>query len=164
MKRKPKTRRGSPEAIEKRRAARAFNDLLSGGARAVRDGRTEKRRQRLLSELEQGTARAGAQPLKPIDVLSRVQALLELGETVAAIKKACKPPRPIEGTAEVVERVRKLHDAYGFHPEAYQFVGIDTPTLKKARVGAPVLAGGHGPMKKVRGARAGASAARERAA
>src|SRR5689334_230828 len=108
MKMKPKTRRGSPEAIEKRRAARAFNDLLSGGARVVRDGRTEKRRQRLLSELERGTARAGAQPLKPIDVLSRVQALLELGETVAAIKKACKPPRPIESTTALVEHVRRL--------------------------------------------------------
>ncbi|NUO50522.1 MAG: hypothetical protein HOV80_16830 [Polyangiaceae bacterium] len=151
MKTKAKTRRGSAEAIEKRRAARAFNDLLSGGARAARDGRTEKRRQRLLSELEKGTARAGAQPLKPIDILSRVQALLDLGETVAAIKKACKPPRAIDATAELVERVRRLHEAYGFHPEAYQFVGIDAPTLKKARIARPALAGGR-PAARARAA------------
>ncbi|MEO7094506.1 MAG: hypothetical protein ABI175_14720, partial [Polyangiales bacterium] len=69
-------RRGSPEAIEKRKVARMFNDLLGGrGASSAKlDGRTEKRRQRLLRELEQGAAR-GARELKPLDVLQRVQEL-----------------------------------------------------------------------------------------
>ncbi len=60
---KAQNRRGSPEAIEKRRAARLFNDILGGrsaGAKKL-DGRTEKRRQRLLRELEAGTARGSRQ-------------------------------------------------------------------------------------------------------
>src|SRR5579862_8479460 len=78
---KPQNRRGSPEAIEKRRVARLFNDILGGqGAGAhKRDGRTEKRRQRLLRELELGKAR-GSRELKPLDVLHRVHELLGLGE------------------------------------------------------------------------------------
>src|SRR6476620_5391427 len=83
-------RRGSPEAIEKRRAARMFNDVLGGNAAGGRlDGRTEKRRQRLLQELESGLAR-GSRELKPLDVLSRVQELLELGEPLASIRKVAK--------------------------------------------------------------------------
>ena len=56
---KAQNRRGSPEAIEKRRAARVFNDVLGGRASGAHklDGRTEKRRQRLLKELEDGMAR-----------------------------------------------------------------------------------------------------------
>src|SRR5262245_50389402 len=71
-------RRGSPEAIEKRRVARIFNDVLSGrGAGAHKlDGRTEKRRQRLLKELEAGKAR-GSRELKPLDVLQHVQELMD---------------------------------------------------------------------------------------
>src|SRR5215813_11555497 len=65
-------RRGSPEAIEKRRVARVFNDILGGrGASSHKlDGRTEKRRQRLLKELEAGKAR-GSRELKPLDILQR---------------------------------------------------------------------------------------------
>src|SRR4029079_1346699 len=85
---RPPNRRGSPEAIEKRRVARVFNDILGGrGAAAHKlDGRTEKRRQRLLKELEAGKAR-GSRELKPLDVLQRVQELMDLGETVSSIRK-----------------------------------------------------------------------------
>lgn len=98
---KPPNRRGSPEAIEKRRAGRFFNDVL-GGRRTGdgrRDGRTEKRRQRLLHELEKGVAR-GSRELKPLDVLQRVQELIELGEPISSIRKVAKvrktavPPSP----------------------------------------------------------------------
>src|SRR5271163_3885601 len=84
-------RRGSPEAIEKRRVARLVNDILGGrGAGAhKRDGRTEKRRQRLMRELEAGKAR-GARELKPLDVLQRVNELLELGEPLSSIRKIAK--------------------------------------------------------------------------
>jgi len=70
-------RRGSPEAIEKRRVARVFNDILGGrGASAHKlDGRTEKRRQRLLKELEAGCAR-GTRELKPLD-LARSEGYME---------------------------------------------------------------------------------------
>jgi len=130
----PENRRGSAEAIEKRRAARRFNDVLMGGARPARDGRTEKRRQRLLKELADGTARGGKAPLKPIDVLLRVQTLLELGERVSALRKVRRPPKAIPSTAELLDGVRRLHRAYDFDPEVYQFVGLDLSTLRQAGV------------------------------
>jgi len=133
---KPQNRRGSPEAIEKRRAARLFNDVLGGrGARANRlDGRTEKRRQRLLAELENGKARGGSRDLKPLDVLQRVQQLMELGEPLSSIRKVTKVRRmklPPESLHEVVGR---LHQAYKFRPETYRFVGIGDEVLRSAGV------------------------------
>ncbi len=135
---KPLNRRGSPEAVEKRRIARLFNDVLGGAAGAPqRDGRTEKRRQRLLKELEEGLAR-GKRELKPIDVLLRVNELLLLGEPLAQLRKVVKV-RPTEGTfdtAGIVEVVARLHEAYGFLPEAYRFVGIGDDVLARAGIGA----------------------------
>src|SRR5690348_13932449 len=88
---KPPNRRGSPEAIEKRRAARMFNDVLGGLGTGTGklDGRTEKRRQRLMKELEAGMAR-GSRELKPLDVLQRVQELMDLGEPLSSIRKVAK--------------------------------------------------------------------------
>src|SRR5580704_16070805 len=88
---KPPNRRGSPEAVEKRRVARLFNDVLGGRGSGARkhDGRTEKRRQRLLRELESGKLR-GAHELKPLDVLVRVNELLDLGEPLRSIRKVAK--------------------------------------------------------------------------
>jgi len=127
--------RGSPDVVEKRRAARAFNEALLGGVgAALVDGRTERRRRRLLEELSQGTIRGGKRELKPIEVLSRVQELLDLGEPLAAIRKACPKPRPIEATPEIIERIRQIHEAYTFPAAAYTFVGLDTAALKKAGV------------------------------
>lgn len=132
---RPPNRRGSPEAIEKRRAARVFNDVLGGrglGASKL-DGRTEKRRQRLLKELSDGKAR-GARELKPLDVLQRVQELMDLGEPLANIRKVAKvrkSPVPAEGIIDVVER---LHRAYAFRPEVYRFVGIGEDVLRAAGV------------------------------
>jgi hypothetical protein len=127
-------RRGSPDAVEKRRAARKFNELLLGGGSRSGDGRTERRRKRLLAELAEGTARRGKRALKPIDVLSRVEELLELGEPLASIRKACPPPPPVEVTAELIEGLRLLHHAYGFSADAYRFVGLDAQALRKAGV------------------------------
>lgn len=127
-------RRGSPDAVEKRRAARRFNELLLGGGGRAGDGRTERRRRRLLAELAEGVARRGKRALKPIDVLSRVEELLELGEPLASIRKACPPPPPVEVTAELVEGLRHLHRAYGFSADVYRFVGLDAHALRKAGV------------------------------
>ncbi len=129
-------RRGSPEAIEKRRAARMFNDVLGGGSGAKLDGRTEKRRRRLLHELETGKAR-GKHDLKPLDVLQHVQELLELGETIAAIRKVAKTKRAtldLGDAEEVAVVIGRLHRAYGFRPETYRFVGIGDEVLREAGV------------------------------
>ncbi|MFT3770082.1 MAG: hypothetical protein QM820_32030 [Minicystis sp.] len=128
-------RRASPEAVEKRRAARLFNKAMLGEGRGGRsDGRTERRRRRLLEELAKGAARGGKRELKPIDVLARVQELIALGEPLASIRKACPKPRPVEATPELIEGVRRIHEAYAFPADAYAFVGVDTETLHAAGV------------------------------
>ena len=150
--RKAPSRRASPEVIEKRGAARAFNEALlgMGAGAALVDGRTERRRRRLLEELSQGTARGGKRELKPIEVLSRVQELLLLGEPLASIRKACPRPRPVEATPEVIEGIRRIHEAYTFPASAYRFVGLDAEALRKAGVIEPT----RGPTRKAASGRA----------
>jgi hypothetical protein len=132
---KPQNRRGSPEAIEKRRAARLFNDVLGGrGAGAhKRDGRTEKRRQRLMRELESGKVR-GARELKPLDVLVRVHELMELGESLRSIRRIAKVRKTTVPADEMIDVVSRLHKAYGFRPECYRFVGVGEDVLRSAGV------------------------------
>ncbi len=127
-------RRGSPEAIAKRRAARAFNDLLAPESRARLDGRTEQRKKRLLAELEAGKHRGSGKALKPIDVLAHVDELLSLGESIASLKKICAPPPPQPAGERLIELVTELHQAYGFRPESYRFVGIALDVLRQAGV------------------------------
>jgi hypothetical protein len=163
------TRRASPEAVEKRRAARLFNQALLGEAGPSRDGRTERRRKRLLKELSDGMARGGKRELKPIDVLSRVQELLALGEPLASIRKACPRPRPVEITEEILEGIRRIHRAYTFPIAAYAFVGLPEEALREAGIPAgpglrrakprrgeaarpPAKAGTRGASKRRRGA------------
>jgi hypothetical protein len=132
---RPPNRRGSPEAIEKRRAGRFFNDVL-GGRRTgdgKLDGRTEKRRQRLLRELEKGVAR-GTRELKPLDVLQRVQELIELGEPISSIRKVAKVRKTSVPPDSMIEVVGRLHQAYHFRPETYRFVGIGEEVLRSAGV------------------------------
>lgn len=128
-------RRGSPEAIEKRRVARVFNDILGGHGAASHklDGRTEKRRQRLLKELEAGKAR-GSRELKPLDVLQRVQELMDLGEPLSSIRKVAKVKKPAVTPEAIVGVVERLHRAYSFRPEVYRFVGIGEDVLREAGV------------------------------
>jgi len=132
---RPLNRRGSPEAIEKRRVARVFNDILGGrGAAAHKlDGRTERRRQRLLKELEGGKAR-GSRELKPLDVLQRVQELMDLGEPLSAIRKVTKVRKQSLAPEAIVGVVERLHRAYSFRPEVYRFVGIGEEVLREAGV------------------------------
>jgi hypothetical protein len=132
---KPPNRRGSPEAIEKRRVARLFNDILGGrGSGAHKhDGRTEKRRQRLLRELEAGKVR-GSREMKPLDVLQRVHELMELGEPLSSIRKVAKVRRTTVPAESMVEVVSRLHKAYGFRPECYRFVGVGDEVLRSAGV------------------------------
>lgn len=131
---RPLNKRGSPEAIEKRRVARMFNDVLGGGGATTKlDGRTAKRRQRLLRELEENKAH-GERELKPLDVLQRIEELLALGEPIANVKKVRKIPRSMPPAAATVLLIQRLHHAYGFRKETYKFVGISDEVLTEAGV------------------------------
>jgi hypothetical protein len=128
--------RGSPEAIQKRRVARRLNDLMLG-RKAVgtrRDGRTEKRRRRLLAELEKGTKNPD-KGLKAIDVLRHVHDLLELGEPISSIRKVTRiRPHPEISVEEAVTILRDLHSAYRFRAEVYRFLGLPSEALTAARI------------------------------
>ncbi len=137
-------RRGSPEAVAKRRAGRAFNDLLDPGARKA-DGRTEKRRQRLRAELEAGQTKQG-RALKPLDVLSHANELLELGEDPAELRRIRKARPARDFDERLLDVLGELHQAYGFRVEVYALLGIDDDALKRAGV--------VGPKRRARKARA----------
>ena len=127
--------RGSAEAIEKRRVARQLNSILSGGSKrgAKTDGRTEKRRLRLLEELREGR---NGKALKPIDVVSHINELLELGETVSSLRKQGVKAMRLDSTPEVLEIVHKTQSAYNFRAEAWKMLGINIDS-KPARAAAP---------------------------
>jgi hypothetical protein len=127
-------RRGSPEAIAKRRAGRAFNVLLDSEAAHRLDGRTQKRRLRLIEELESGQGRGSRQPLKPLDLLSRLDELLSLGEPVAGLRGICRPLATPRDESALVRALADLHRAYGFRSEAYRLAGLSAPLLAKAGV------------------------------
>ncbi|MGF1465907.1 MAG: hypothetical protein ACFCGT_07215 [Sandaracinaceae bacterium] len=121
------SRRGSPEAIEKRRAARALNAIFAGRQEGPQglDGRTEKRRQRLVAELKEGKSAKG-EPLQPVEQLQHVDDLMEIGETVASLRKqGVKFPRTrvaeLRGADDLIEQVQ---EAYDFRAEAWRILGV----------------------------------------
>ncbi len=120
---KAATGRGSKEAIEKRRVARQLNALLTGGIKAGSklDGRTEKRRLRLIKELKDG--RSG-KPLKPIDFVTHVDELLDLGESIASLKKAGVKPRKTELSPEILGAVERTQEAYQLRAESWKMLGV----------------------------------------
>ncbi len=120
---KPTGGRGSAQAIEKRRVARQLNAVLTGGSprSGGLDGRTEKRRQRLIKELADGK---NGKALKPIDVVAHVDELLEIGETLSSLKKQGVKPQKTEITPEVMEVVKRTQHAYGFRPDAWKMLGL----------------------------------------
>jgi hypothetical protein len=131
---KEKGGRASKEAVEKRRVARRFNDLLTSGDRGSKlDGRTEKRRSRLLEELEHGATRSGRE-LKPIDVLLRVSELIELGETWTTLRRRVAVRRTTVPDDELARIVAELHRAYAFPAVAYRFVGVSDEVLRLSGV------------------------------
>jgi hypothetical protein len=115
--------RGSAEAIEKRRVARQLNTLFSGQGKrgGGLDGRTEKRRQRLLKELRDGR---NGKPLKAIEIVSRADELMALGETVSSIRKnGVKLPK-VDLPQDAPDVVRRAQEAYSFNPDAWKLLGI----------------------------------------
>ncbi len=133
---KPKNRRGSPEAIEKRKAARRLNTLLDGGGKGASklDGRTEKRRQRLITELKEGK---GGKNLKSMEVLTKVDDLVKLGENFSSLKRAGVKVRRSAATPEIIAEAERVQLAYGFAPEAWKFLGITVGETKAPKKAAP---------------------------
>jgi len=126
--------RGSVEAIEKRRVARQLNTLFSGkGAAGTKlDGRTAKRRLRLLKELKEGR---GGRTLKAIEVVSHAHELLEMGEPLSAIRKnGVKAPK-IEVDGATLKVVGRAQAAYAFRAEAWKLLGVSIgePAKKAAK-------------------------------
>ncbi len=137
---KDSTGRGSPEAIEKRRVARQLNTLFSGKADGTNklDGRTAKRRLRLLKELKEGRSGKG---LKAIEVVSHANELLLMGDALSAIRKnGVKAPR-VEIDASMMKLVARTQAAYGFRPEAWKLLGVQLPSGAKGAKGAKNGAG-----------------------
>jgi hypothetical protein len=135
---KKTTRRGSPEAIAKRRAARALNTLFAKGpVDAGLDGRSIRRKQRLTKELAEGR---NGQTLKAHEVLSHVTELLQMGETMASIRKLKPrvPPTP-PLTEETAGAIRETQESYQFDPRAWKVLGVDIDAVLS---GAPVTGEG----------------------
>ena len=124
--------RGSPEAIAKRRTARQLNALLEGGTKEgpKLDGRTEKRRKRLIQELKDGKR---GEVLKPVEAVSHTNELLGLGETLASLKRQGVKPRKFETNAAIMEVVHATQSAYGYSEDAWKMIGItfDAPVPEK---------------------------------
>lgn len=129
---KKETRRGSPEAIAKRRAARALNSIFDKGATVQgMDGRTLKRKRRLLKELQEGKR---GETLKAHEVLGHVTELINtMGENLTSIRllKPRLPPRP-PITEELAGAMRETQTAYGFHPHAWKLLGVDIEAIMAA--------------------------------
>lgn len=122
---KTASRRGAPEAIAKRKAARALNTLFAKGAPAANgvDGRTAKRRARLLKELKEGR---NGKPLKPIEVLGYATELLAAGETLSSLRKVSSASK-FPATDESLELARTVQSQYQFDPRAWRLLGVDMP-------------------------------------
>jgi hypothetical protein len=138
---KQKTRRGSPEAIAKRRAARSLNRIFDAGAAAsALDGRTLKRKKRLLKELQEGK---GGEALKAHEVLSHVTELLGLGENMTSIrqlKPRLPPTPPLAG--DTLGIIKDTQTSYGFDPRAWKLIGVDIDAVMSGSVGEAAPAAG----------------------
>jgi hypothetical protein len=132
--------RGSKQAVEKRRAARALNavvDALGGGVEL--DGRTERRKRRLVKELVSG--RRGA-PLKAIDFVAHASELMALGESPASLRRLGVKSRKMPLDPALLTAVERTQAAYGFDVRAWKMLGVKAPGPavdrgRKARAAAP---------------------------
>lgn len=140
--------RGSAEAIRKRKVARHLNSIFTtgGGTDSKLDGRTEKRRRRLVQELVEGK---DGESLKPMDVVTHVNELLGIGETFGSLRKQGVKPRKFELDDARTEAVEAAQAAYKFHGDAWRMLGIELDNGGKVKVeGAPKK---RGPRKKAKG-------------
>jgi hypothetical protein len=119
-----KTRRGSPEAIAKRRAARSLNRIFDQGPSGPSiDRRSLRRKKRLIQELKEG--RRG-EPLKAHEILGHVTELLAFGESMGSIRKLKPRIPPVPPlNAETVSTIRATQESYQFDPRAWKLLGVD---------------------------------------
>lgn len=146
MARAKKSGRGSPEAVAKRRAARALNQLFDRAGASTMDGRTLKRKQRLIKELKAGKR---GQPLKAIEALQRIDELLKLGETLGSIRrlkpKVSAPPPATDETVALIAETQKL---YGFDPKAWKILGVELGGEKTSKPAKAAKRASKRPTKK----------------
>lgn len=128
---KKETRRGRPEAIAKRQAARSLNAMFASVPTTTgMDGRTLKRKKRLIQELKEGK---GGEPLKAHEVLAHANELFGYGVTLSSLRKMKPrlPPTP-PLTPETIETIKATQEAYSFHPNAWKLLGLDIDALDAA--------------------------------
>lgn len=125
---KTKTRRGAPDVIAKRRAARALNILFAQEPTTSSvDKRSAKRLARLAERLRNGN---NGEALKALDALQCAHELLTSGTMTYSEIRKLKPKVPAmpkgsierQETADTIVRMQKL---YGFHPQAWRLLGVD---------------------------------------
>ncbi len=109
--------------------ARAFNKMFKAYGSRVGDGRTRRKLTRLLAEFEESSKRG----MKPVEILSRVAELMELGETVQSLSKLHPLPRPRKLDAATAGLVLEMDANYGFPAGAYLFLGIEAEGLVARR-------------------------------
>lgn len=138
--------RGSAEAIRKRKVARHLNSIFAGeGATDTKlDGRTEKRRKRLVAELVKGK---DGESLKAMDVVAHVNELLSIGESPASLRKQGVKARKIDLDAGRIEAVEAAQAAYKFRVEAWRFLGIEMEDAGNVKT-ADAPKGKRAPRKK----------------
>lgn len=87
-----------------------------------RNGGTRKRH-RLRRELELGR---DGRPLKAVEVLTRANELLSLGETLGSLRALdVKAPRRPKLDDEAVALIRETQRVYRFDPRAWRLLGVD---------------------------------------
>ncbi len=76
--------------------------------------------------------------MKPVDVLQHAAELLDLGETLASLRKVARYDRMFQTVPEdgLLAALTNLQSAYRFRVEVYRFVGIEERVLERA--GIPV--------------------------
>ncbi len=135
---------GDPDVVKRRNLVRQLNRMLEEGssARKKLDGRSEKRRKRLIEELKKGKK---GKPLKPVDRVAHVHELLELGETLTSLRKqGVKFTRP-QWTEETLAFAERVQAELGYRPEAWRILGLvfDGGKAKEApKGGRPRKSGG----------------------
>ncbi len=114
---------GDPAVVERRNLVRKLNTMLQkqSAAGKKRDGRSEKRRKRLVEELKKGKK---GKPLKPVERIAHVHDLLELGETITTLRRqGVRFERPT-WTAESLALAERVQAELGYRPEAWRILGV----------------------------------------
>jgi hypothetical protein len=119
-----KNRRGDALAVARNVSARKLNGLFS---QAPLDGRSLRRKTRLIALLRDGDS---GEPLDAHRALTAITALLELGETVAAIKAlAPRLPAAPPLTDELRDVIAEAQAAHGHDPRAWKLLGVDLDAI-----------------------------------